>query len=79
MGAAPELGSDKFTRWAKAVWPYFVGLCGLTIVLFDGVIRPPADPVTTGFAVGLISGAGAVGLDRVRHAAVKRDSDAADS
>jgi hypothetical protein len=76
VGLTPELGSDKFTRWAKAVWPYLVGIVGCVIVVFDGVIKPPADPITTGFAVGLISGAGAVGLDRVRAQAVKRDRDA---
>lgn len=37
MGA--ELGSEKFTRWAKALWPYIVGVFGMGLVMIDVLVN----------------------------------------
>lgn len=35
----PELGSEAFTRWATAVWPYCVGVFGMILVVFDATVN----------------------------------------
>lgn len=71
METAPELGSEKFTRWAKAVWPYLLGLFGCALIFIDCVLVPPPDTLTSGFGLACISATGVGGLNRFQ----KRASD----
>lgn len=64
----PELGSDKFTRWATAIWPYAVGLFGVGLIFFDCVISPPPD-YTSGLGLICISATGVVKIDRFQRGA----------
>lgn len=68
----PELGSEKFTRWAKAVWPYAVGLFGMILVTIDCVIVPPPGQ-TSVIGAGFITGMGYVGLNRSRRTHADED------
>ena len=68
MTHQPELGSEKFTRWATAVWPYAVGIFGMLLVTIDTVIVPPPGQ-TAVIGAGFISGMGYVGLNRHRKGA----------
>lgn len=65
----PELGSEKFTRWAKAVWPYTIGLFGMLLIFADVAILPPpgANPTTSGIGCFLITGQGVIGLELHRR------------
>lgn len=64
MSPPSELGSEVFTRWAKAIWPYAVGILGMIIIIIDTLIVPPPDTATSGIGLGLITGMGAAGLSR---------------
>lgn len=59
----PELGSEAFTRWAKAAWPNLVGIFGLGLIFFDCVLNPPPD-ATSGIGLVCIGATGFVKLDR---------------
>lgn len=61
MTNAPELGSEKFTRWAHAIWPYTVGIFGMTLIIIDAVIVPPPGQ-TSLMGLGLVTGQGVIGL-----------------
>lgn len=63
-----ELGSDKFTRWAKAVWPYTIGAFGMLLIILDATILPPEGVGTTsGLGCFLITGQGVLGLELHRR------------
>lgn len=64
-----ELGSEKFDRWAKAVWPYAVGFFGMALIVLDAIILPPPDGLTMGAGTSCIVGFGAVKLIRLEKAA----------
>lgn len=66
MSEQPELGSETFTRWAKAVWPYAVGVFGMLLIFVDIVLVPPPDPTTSGVGMACITGMGYAGLNRSR-------------
>lgn len=63
----PELGSDKFARWAREVWPYIVGIIGLIIIFADCFLDPPGNPTTSGVGLGMVTGMGVIKLDRFRR------------
>jgi uncharacterized membrane protein YdcZ (DUF606 family) len=65
----PELGSEKFTRWANAVWPYTVGFFGMAIIALDVILLPPpgANATTSGIGCFLITGQGVIGLELHRR------------
>lgn len=65
----PELGSDKFDRWAKKIWPYTVGIFGMLIIFLDIVVLPPPGATTTTSGIGcfLITGQGVIGLELHRR------------
>lgn len=67
MALPPELGSDKFDRWARKVWPYLVGVFGMVLVTIDCVIVPPPGQ-TAVIGMGCITGMGYAGLNRSRKA-----------
>lgn len=64
-----ELGSDKFARWAHAVWPYTIGIFGMFVIFADIVLLPPpgANPTTSGIGCFLITGQGVIGLELHRR------------
>lgn len=68
MTASTELGSEKFARWAKAVWPYTVGLFGMAVILIDVVFLPPPGASTaSGVGCFLLTGQGVIGLELHRR------------
>jgi uncharacterized membrane protein YdcZ (DUF606 family) len=62
-------GSENFTLWAKAVWPYVVGVFGMMLIFIDIVVFPPPDTTTSGVGMACITGMGYVGLNRSRKGA----------
>lgn len=60
----PELGSEKFARWASAVWPYLVGAFGMLLIFLNTIVFPPPNTITVGAGVSCIVGFGAVKLIR---------------
>ena len=67
MNVPPELGSERFTRIAKAVCPYTVGVFGATVIILDAFIFPPPDTLTSGIGFALITGQGVIGLELFRR------------
>lgn len=65
----PELGSEAFTRWAKAVWPFLVGAFGVALVFIDCVLIPPPDTLTSGIGLACISATGVVKFNRFERQA----------
>lgn len=65
----PEHGSETFTRWAKAVWPYTIGVFGMVLIFADVAFLPPpgANPTTSGIGCFLITGQGVLGLELHRR------------
>lgn len=63
MDAPHELGSERFTRLAKAAWPNVVGLFGLGLIFFDCVLNPPPD-ATSGIGLVCVGATGFVNLNR---------------
>lgn len=60
----PELGSEKFSRWASAVWPVCVGIFGMILIVCDALVFPPPDTATMSAGTACIVGFGAVKLIR---------------
>lgn len=69
MSPPAELGSEKFTRWASAVWPFAVGAFGMTLIFLDTIVFPPPNTITVSAGVGCIVGFGAVKLIRFERPA----------
>lgn len=63
-----ELASEKFTRWAKAIYPFIVGTFGLGLIFFDCILVPPPDTLTSGIGLACISATGVVKLQRFQGA-----------
>lgn len=63
MTHTPELASEVFTRWAKAVWPNLVGTFGIGLIFFDCILNPPPD-TTTGIGLVCVGATGFVNLNR---------------
>lgn len=60
-----ELGSEAFTRWAKAVWPNLVGVFGCVLIGADAIfLPPPGISTTSGVGLVCIGATGFVNLNR---------------
>lgn len=68
-----ELGSETFTRWAKAVWPNLVGIFGVVLITADALFLPPPGISTTS-GVGLVC-LGATGFVNLNRGEKKADRD----
>lgn len=76
MNRSPELVSETFTRWAKAVWPNLVGVFGLVLIGADALfLPPPGISTTSGVGVLLLGATGFVNLNRAEKKADRDDDE----
>lgn len=58
--------SDAIARAWKALLPILAFLVGASLLIYDGIISPPADAVTSGFGLILTGLGPAAAIDLIR-------------